>query len=224
MHAEHALSRRWPERAAAPPARAVPSYGWCCRCRTWAVQWHFYDDPTANQPRPPDGPTEMNSSFKTCLALAASSVLLVACGGGNDDDPTPSNEPGVLTVTSSTVDGLNGIYGNGSLNITDVDKKNPVGSSPEVCTFKFDGANKVGSDATAFGDIRYQVNGTVTYQVFMTFAGKEYASGEAVDTAVERESDRVRFTSKTLTASDGSGATLKVSGIVPMRTGRPSGC
>ena len=58
----------------------------------------------------------------------------------------------------------------------------------------------------------------------MTFAGKEYASGEAVDSAVERESDRVRFTSKTLTASDGSGATLKVSGIVPMRTGRPSGC
>ena len=84
MHAEHALGTRWPERAAVPPARAVPSYGGCCRCRTWAVQWHFYDDPTANQPRPPDGPTEMNSSFKTCLALAASSVLLVACGGGND--------------------------------------------------------------------------------------------------------------------------------------------
>ena len=68
-------------------------------------------------------------------------------------------------MTSSTVDGLNGIYGNGSLNITDVDKKNPVGSSPEVHVL-FDGANKVGSDATAFGDIRYQVNGTVTYQVF----------------------------------------------------------
>ena len=165
-----------------------------------------------------------DATVKTAWAKKGRIKYVCAVGGGNDDDPTPSNEPGVLTVTSSTVDGLNGIYGNGSLNITDVDKKNPVGSSPEVCTFKFDGANKVGSEATAFGDIRYQVNGTVTYQVFMTFAGKEYASGEAVDSAVERESDRVRFTSKTLTASDGSGATLKVSGIVPMRTGRPSGC
>jgi hypothetical protein len=166
----------------------------------------------------------MNSCLKTCLALAASSALLVACGGGNDDDPTPSNEPGVLTVTSSTVDGINGVYGNGTLNITDVDKKNPVGSSPEVCTFKFDGANKLGSDATAYGDIRYQINGTVTYQVFITFAGKEYSSGDAVDSVVERDNNRVRFTSKTLTASDGSGATLKLTGIVPMRPNRPSGC
>ena len=67
------------------------------------------------------------------LSVAAlSTTMLVACGGGNDDDPTPSNETGVLTVTSATVEGLNGIYGNGSLNLTDVDKKNPVGSSPEV--------------------------------------------------------------------------------------------
>ena len=92
MHAEHALSGAeqapsdgWP----VPPARAVPSYGWCCRCRTWAVQWRF--TMTHCQPTPAARwpPTEMNSSFKTCLALAASSVLLVACGGGNDDDPPP---------------------------------------------------------------------------------------------------------------------------------------
>lgn len=159
------------------------------------------------------------------LSVAAlSTTMLVACGGGNDDDPTPSNETGVLTVTSATVEGLNGIYGNGSLNLTDVDKKNPVGSSPEVCTFRFDGANKVGSDATAFGDIRYQINGTVTYQVFLNFSGKEYASGDAADSAVDRDNNRVRFTGKTLTASDGSGSTLKVSGIVPMRPNRPSGC
>ena len=60
--------------------------------------------------------------LKTCTAIAAASVLLVACGGGNDDDPTPSNEPGVLTVTNATVSGLNGVYGNGALNLTDVSK------------------------------------------------------------------------------------------------------
>ena len=149
--------------------------------------------------------------LKTCTALAATSVLLVACGGGNNDDPSPSNEPGVLTVSNATIDGLNGVYGNGALNLTDVDKKNPVGSVPELCTFRFDGANKVGSSATAFGDIRYRPDATSLHQVFLTFDGKEYG-------------DQVRFSGKTLTASDGSGATLRVSGIVPMRPNRPSGC
>ncbi|OGB07862.1 MAG: hypothetical protein A3E23_13955 [Burkholderiales bacterium RIFCSPHIGHO2_12_FULL_65_48] len=162
--------------------------------------------------------------LKTCTALAAASVLLVACGGGNDDDPTPSNEPGVLTVTSATVDGLNGVYGNGTLNLTGVDKENPVGSVPELCAFRFDGANKVGSSATAFGDIRYRPDATGLHQVFLTFDGKEYASGEPTDTAVVRESDQVRFSGKTLTATDGSNATLRVTGIVPMRPNRPLGC
>ena len=162
--------------------------------------------------------------LKTCTALAATSVLMVACGGGNDDDPSPSNEPGVLTVSNATVDGLNGVYGNGALNLTDVDKKNPIGSVPELCTFRFDGANKVGSSATAFGDIRYRPDATSLHQVFLTFDGKEYGSGEPADTAVVRASDQVRFTGKTLSASDGSGATLRVSGIVPMRPNRPAGC
>ena len=56
-------------------------------------------------------------------------------------------------------------------------RRTPWVRRPRYARSKFDGANKVGSDATAFGDIRYQVNGTVTYQVFMTFAGNEYASG-----------------------------------------------
>jgi hypothetical protein len=162
--------------------------------------------------------------IKTCTAAAVASVLLVACGGGNDDDPTPSNEPGVLTVTSATVAGLNGVYGNGALNLTNVDKENPIGSVPELCAFRFDGANKVGSSATAFGDIRYRPDATGLHQVFLTFDDKEYASGEPTDTAVVRESDQVRFSGKTLTATDGSGATLRVTGIVPMRPNRPSGC
>ncbi len=166
----------------------------------------------------------MNPFFKTCAALAATSVLLVACGGGNDDDPTPSNEPGVLTVTSATVDTLNGVYGNGAMNLTDVDKKNPVGSVPELCTFRFDGANKVGSSATAFGDIRYRPDAAGLYQAFLTFDGKEYGSDDATDTVVARDKDQIRLTSKTLTATDGSNATLRVTGIVPMRTNRPSGC
>ena len=143
----------------------------------------------------------MNSLFKTCTAVAAASVLLVACGGGNDDDPTPSNEPGVLTVTESTVDGLNGVYGNGALNLTDVERSNPIGSTPELCGFRFDGANKVGSSATAFGDLRYRSNTEALYVAYLTFAGREFASGDAIDTAVVRSLDRVELTRKVLTAS-----------------------
>lgn len=166
----------------------------------------------------------MQLHTKTLVALAATTVFLAACGRGNDDDPTPSNEPGVLTVTSATVDGLNGVYGNGALNLTDVEKHNPIGSVPELCAFRFDGANKVGSSATAFGDIRYRSDATGLFQAFLTFDGKEYASGEASDTSVNRDSDQVRFSGKALTATDGSNATLRVTGIVPMRPNRPAGC
>lgn len=166
----------------------------------------------------------MNSLLKTCSAIAAASALLVACGGGNSDDPTPSNEPGVLTVTNATLPGLNGVYGNGALNLTEVDKKNPIGSVPELCTFRFDGANKVGSSETAFGDVRYRPDATGLHQIFVTFAGREYSNGDTVDTVVARDSNQVRLTSKTLTATDESGNTLRVSGVIPMRPNRPLGC
>lgn len=166
----------------------------------------------------------MHSLTKILAAAAATSVLLTACGGGNDDDPTPSNEPGVLTVTASTLAGINGLYGNGTLNLTGVDKKNPIGSEPEVCTFKFDGANKVASNATASGDIRYRPDANVLYAAYLTFAGKEYSMANSDHTAVVRDRDQVRFEGKTMTATDGSNHTIRVDGIVPMRGDRPSGC
>lgn len=166
----------------------------------------------------------MKSLLKTCVALAATSLLLVACGGGNDDDPSPSDEPGVLTVTGSTRPGVDGVYGNGALNLTDVDKNNPIGSYPEVCAFKFDGANRVGWAGTAFGDIRYRPDATDLYEVFLTFDGREYTSKEPTDTAVDRDSNQVRFSNKTLSATDGSLNTVRVSGVIPMRPDRPRGC
>lgn len=159
-----------------------------------------------------------------CAAVAASALMLTACGGGNDDDPTPSDQPGVLTVSGASVEGVNGVYGDGALNLTDVDKKNPVGSDPEVCTFRFDGANKVGGTGTAYGDIRYQPNSDRLYAAFLNIAGREYSSAEPTDTAVERDRNQIRLTNKRFVASDGSGQEVRVSGIVPMRAGRPSGC
>lgn len=169
----------------------------------------------------------MRPTFRT-LQLAATCAavsLLAACGGGNDDDPSPSDQLGVLTVTGSTVDGLNGIYGDGNINLTDVDKKNPVGSYPEVCTFRFDGANRVGGSGQAFGDIRYRPDEGVVYEAFLTFLGREFRADDGWgDVAVVRDTDRIRIANKTLVATDGSGARITVSGIIPMRSNRPSGC
>ena len=75
----------------------------------------------------------------------------------------------MLTVTASTLSGLNGVYGNGALNLTGVDRKNPMGSTPELCSFNFDGANQLASNATVFGDIRYQSDAKVLYTAFLNF-------------------------------------------------------
>lgn len=163
----------------------------------------------------------MNKLFKLSGALIVAATL-AACGGGNDDDPTPSEQTGILTVTNASVDGVNGIYGNGALNLTDVDKKNPIGSDPEVCTFKFDGANRVGADGTAFGDVRYRPDATSLYLIFLTVNGVEYSSGAPDDSVVVRDTDRIRLSAKTLTA--GNGSTIRVSGVIPMRPSRPTGC
>ena len=62
------------------------------------------------------------------------------------------------------------------------------------------------------------------YFAFLTFNGKGYGSGDAVDTAVDRDSNVVRFTSKTLTATDGSNDTLKPTAVIPMHTIRAQSC
>ena len=135
-----------------------------------------------------------------------------------------SREAPIPVVVQQGVHANPGCAGNGAMNLTDVEKNNPIGSAPEVCAFNFDGANKVGSPATAFGDIRYRPDAGELYKVFLTFDGKEYGSDQPLDTAVVRESNQVRFNRTTLTATDGSANTLRVSGVVPMRSNRPSGC
>lgn len=167
----------------------------------------------------------MNSFARLCAAGAVSALMLAACGGSDgDDDTRPTNEPGVLTVTRATLPGLDGVYGNGKLNLSPVDKANPIGSDPQRCKFKFDGADKLGSNATAFGDIRYLPDATQLYEAFLTFSGTEFAIANGNGTSVVRGSDQVRFDNTTLTSTDGKGTTIRVNGIVPMLGGRPAGC
>lgn len=169
---------------------------------------------------------------KLWAAAAAASVLLVACGGGGagDEDLTPSNKVGVLTVRDASLPELNGLYGDGTLNLTDVVRNNPIGSdTPELCAFKFDGAKKADNTAVeAFGDVRYRSirdsSQEGLYVIYLTFAGNEYTSDDPIDTSLRRDLDQVILTAKTLRATNGSGATVRVDAIIPMRGNRPTGC
>lgn len=78
--------------------------------------------------------------------------------------------------------------------------------------------------STAFGKITYRPSATGLYFAFLTFNGKEYASGDAVDTLVDRSGNLVRFTSKTMTATDGSTDTLKLTAIIPLHATRNANC
>ena len=106
-----------------------------------------------------------------------------------------------------------------------MERKNPIGSAPELCSFKFDGAMKVGAPAVqAFGDVRYRRGADGLYVLYFAFDGKEYKSDEQTTTAMRRDLDQVILSGKTLVASDASGATVKVSAVIPMRCNRPGGC
>lgn len=77
---------------------------------------------------------------------------------------------------------------------------------------------------TAFGKITYRPSATGLYFAFLTFNGKEYASLDSVDTLVDRSGNLVRFTSKTMGATDGSTDTLKLTAIIPLHATRNANC
>lgn len=78
--------------------------------------------------------------------------------------------------------------------------------------------------ATASGKITYRPSATGLYFAFLTFNGKEYASLDSVDTLVDRSGNLVRFTSKTMGATDGSTDTLKLTAIIPLHATRNANC
>ena len=83
----------------------------------------------------------------------------------------------------------------------------------------------MGGSGQAFGDIRYRPNEGVVYEAFLTFLGREFRADDGwSDVSVVRDTDRIRMLNKTLVATDGSGARVTVSGVIPMRPNRPSGC
>lgn len=159
--------------------------------------------------------------FKLLAPVAAAGLLLTGCGGGSDDpEPTPISAS--LTVSAATSTTMNGVYSTSAVNLAAVEKINPIGPDPEVCSFKFSGLAKGSTPMT--GDIRYIPGTNSLHVVFIAIDGFEFVSRDSVNAAVDRANNRVNFTGKVLSASTGVASTITVTGNMPMRGGRPEGC
>ena len=155
------------------------------------------------------------------FAIISSTAFLVACGGGSDDpDPTPVSA--TLAVSDSTNAMFNGVYATSTVSLAEVVKVNPIGGEPEVCSFRFAGLN--GPAGELSGDVRYIPGTNALHVIFIAIGGVEFVSRDTTNAAVDRPSNEVDLSGKTLTASTGVASTITVTGSIPMRGDRPEGC
>lgn len=155
------------------------------------------------------------------FAMISSAAVLVACGGGSDDpDPTPVSA--TLTISNSTNAMFNGVYTTNTVSLAAVDKVNPIGGEPEVCSFRFSGPRGPGGEMS--GDVRYLPGTNSLRVIFISINGVEFVSRDTTNAAVDRPNNEVDLSGKTLTASTGVASSITLTGSIPMRGNRPEGC
>jgi hypothetical protein len=165
----------------------------------------------------------MNNSFALRAAPAAAMLLVLAACGGGSGDPEPTPATATIAVTAATNATFNGVFTSNAVALSEVEKRNPVGSEPEVCSFRFSGLQRAGG-GTMDGDIRYLPGTNTVHVVFVSINGIEFNTRERTNATVDRANSRVDFTGKVLTASTGVASTVTIDGAVPLRGNRPEGC
>lgn len=164
----------------------------------------------------------MNHRIPALLMCALTASLLAACGGG-DSEPQPSDADSLITVTSATVTGQNGFYGSTQVGLSDVEKVYDVSNT--TCVFSFNNLSKFRDSAiTMSGKVAYREGATTLSRLEVTVNGNVYASGAVDESAVDRDKNLITFKGKTLSSTASDTNTLVLTGAVPMRGNRPSGC
>lgn len=162
----------------------------------------------------------MKSRLAHLALCAAAASILAACGGG--DSPSPSDANSLLAITSATADAsLEGAYGSSATGLSNVEEVHDIGNNQ--CDFAFNNVVKVGdSTKTMSGNVTYNLNAPTLASLSINISGSGYSfAGNGDNTTVDRANDRVTF-DKVL--SGAGTATLRISGFLPMRGNRPSGC
>lgn len=164
---------------------------------------------------------------RVILSATFVAAVLSACGGGNGGDLQATPVAATLTVTNATSPSFNGVYSTDAVQLTDVIKVDPIGSEPEVCSFKFSGPAAPNGQVMS-GDIRYIPGTEQLHTVFISLGqggtSFEFRSDDPTNSGAQGTNNRVVFTNKVFNSSAGVASSITVSGIVPMRGGRPQGC
>ena len=166
----------------------------------------------------------MNKLSTRSFALLAVAAALSACGGGDDDDPFPSALNAQVVISSGTEVALNGTYSSTTIALNEVEKFNPIGGDPETCRFRFSGLQQTGSSRLMDGDIRYIPGTNELRTTFISINGTEFRLQGTAQAAVDKVNNEIDFTGATLTSTQGTGATVVLTGSIPMRGNRPEGC
>lgn len=145
--------------------------------------------------------------------------LLAACGGAGDD-PDPTNYDSAFTITSASDSAVNGVYGNANTPLSGVNKLERVGAS-DSCVFSFENIPRTGGGAVAEGSVEYIVDTNTVHRLTLKLAGTTYEATPVADSSVSRTGNRVNFVGSVLSAGT---PTVTITGAIPMRTDRPSGC
>lgn len=158
----------------------------------------------------------MKTTHLLTSALLAS--LLAACGGAGDD-PDPTNYDSAFTISAATDSALNGVYGNSNTPLSGVNKLERVGAT-DACVFSFENIPRAGGGAVAEGSVQYLQDTTTVHRLQIKLAGTTYEASPVGDSSVSRSGNAVNFVGSVI----GGSPTITITGRIPMRADRPSGC
>ncbi len=164
----------------------------------------------------------MKNILKTLALSAAVVSMLAACGGG--DDPDPTSRDSLLTISAATDPTFDGVYGSTETGLSDVQRIERVGAT-DGCQFTFENIRKVGDTSVQVtGRIRYLKEDNVLNEYSFEVGGVGYAAVNGANTVVDRAASQIRFTGAVVESAAGDTNTFTVTGNIPMRGDRPSGC
>ncbi len=156
--------------------------------------------------------------------MAALAVVLSGCGGGDSSSPNdlePTTRAASVVVSNASNPAFNGTYSTTGISLSEVIKENQIGSSPELCRFRFFGLQGPGG-VIMDGNIRYRPGTFIIETMFMSIAAVEFSTADGTNTAVDRANNEIDLNGKVLNPNTAS--TITVRGSIPMRLGRPEGC
>ncbi len=167
----------------------------------------------------------MNTKFRKLLIPAAAlTLVLTACGGGGGgglSDLEPTTRAATVVVSNASNPSLNGTYTTTGISLSEVIKENQIGSTPELCRFRFFGLQGPGG-VFMDGNIRYRPGTFIIETMFTSIAAIEFSTADGTNTLVDRPNNEIDLNGKVFNPNTASSIT--VTGSIPMRLGRPEGC